>query len=139
VGVAIFNQKEMKEDKSAFKERLTPEQYSILFEKGTEPPFSGKYVLTNDDGMYHCAACGAELFASENKFSSACGWPSFDDVKDVSAIRISLDTSHGMSRMEVTCALCGGHLGHVFDDGPEETTGKRFCINSLALDFRKKE
>ncbi|RQG92907.1 peptide-methionine (R)-S-oxide reductase [Natrarchaeobius halalkaliphilus] len=113
--------------------RLDDEEYRILRESGTEPPFSGEYVDHEDDGRYTCAGCGAELFDSETKFESGCGWPSFFDTDD-DRIETRTDTSHGMRRTEVLCGTCGGHLGHVFDDGPEPT-GKRYCINSVALEF----
>lgn len=118
-----------------FRKLLSPEQYHILFGKGTEAPFSGKYVLHNEDGAYACAACGNILFDSETKFDSSCGWPSFYDAKKGS-VEFSDDNSRPMHRIEVMCAKCGGHLGHVFDDGPAPT-GKRFCINSLSLEFKK--
>ena len=120
-----------------FKDKLTPEQYKILGEKGTEVPFTGAYVHTKDDGTYTCAACGNELFSSDTKFDSGSGWPSFTEAMKSDAITLHEDTSHGMVRTEVVCAKCGGHLGHVFDDGPS-STGKRFCINSCALDLQKK-
>lgn len=116
-----------------WRSELSEEQYRILREAGTESPFSGKYVDHKDDGSYACAGCGAELFDSETKFESGCGWPSFYDV-DEGHVETREDTSHGMRRTEVVCANCGGHLGHVFDDGPEPT-GKRYCINSAALEF----
>ncbi|MDS0475837.1 peptide-methionine (R)-S-oxide reductase MsrB [Natrinema sp. 1APR25-10V2] len=116
-----------------WRETLSDEEYRILREAGTEPPFSGEYVDHKDDGTYACAGCGAELFDSETKFESGCGWPSFYDVDDA-RVETRLDTSHGMRRTEVLCANCGGHLGHVFEDGPEPT-GKRYCINSVALEF----
>ncbi len=116
-----------------WRDRLSDEEYRILREAGTEPPFSGEYVEHTDDGTYVCAGCGTELFDSETKFESGCGWPSFYDTDD-GRIETRLDTSHGMRRTEVLCATCGGHLGHVFDDGPDPT-GKRYCINSVALEF----
>lgn len=124
---------------SEWAEKLTPEQYRVLREKGTEKPFSGEYVDFNKEGVYSCAGCGAELFTSKNKFKSNCGWPSFDDVLSSDAILTAEDDSLGMQRIEVMCKKCGGHLGHVFPDGPKETTGLRYCINSVALNFKKKE
>jgi peptide-methionine (R)-S-oxide reductase len=117
-----------------WKEKLTPEQYAILREKGTERPFTGKYVDTEDPGLYRCAGCGAELFRSDDKFHSGSGWPSFTDPAVSENVELHDDTSYGMHRVEVTCKNCGGHLGHVFDDGPGES-GKRYCINSCALDL----
>ncbi len=119
-----------------WKKTLTPEQYRVLRKKGTEAPWSGKYVDTKDKGTYRCAACGAELFSSDTKFDSHCGWPSFTGPVDKSSVEFKLDTSLFMERTEVLCAKCGGHLGHVFDDGPGPA-GKRFCINSASLDLEK--
>lgn len=117
------------------KKKLMPEQYHILHEKGTELPFSGKLLFNTEKGTYHCAGCGVELFSSETKYNSGCGWPSFF-AANKERIELKDDFSLGMPRIEVLCRHCGGHLGHVFDDGPKPT-GKRYCINSLALEFRK--
>jgi peptide-methionine (R)-S-oxide reductase len=117
-----------------WRERLSPEQYSVLRKQATEPAFSGKYAFTKDAGMYRCAGCGAELFASDTKFDSGTGWPSFYEPAVAEAIEIVTDTSHGMIREEVVCRACGGHLGHRFPDGPNPT-GQRYCINSLSLDL----
>lgn len=116
---------------------LTPEQYEVLRKKGTERPFTGKYWNAKDDGTYVCAGCGNELFASDTKFESSCGWPSFYDAKP-GTVEMHDDTSFGMRRTEVTCANCGGHLGHIFPDGPKPT-GQRYCINSASIDLRKSD
>lgn len=116
-----------------WKDQLTEEQYRILRKKGTEAPHTGKYNLHFDDGAYECAACNAKLFESEAKFKSNCGWPSFDQAIEGS-IEFIKDTTFGMIRTEILCANCGGHIGHVFDDGPTET-GERFCVNSASIDF----
>jgi len=116
-----------------WKNQLTEEQYRVLRQKGTEAPHSGKYNLHFDDGAYRCAACDAKLFESEAKFKSNCGWPSFDNSIEGS-IEFKKDATFGMIRTEVLCANCGGHVGHVFDDGPTET-GERFCVNSASIDF----
>ena len=118
------------------RERLTPEQYNILRQKGTEAPFTGKFLHNKDSGMYTCAACGSELFPSGTKFDSGSGWPSFYDVATKGAVKLQDDSSHGMSRTEVVCANCGSHLGHLFDDAHDQPTGQRYCINSCALDFK---
>src|SRR5262245_36132754 len=120
-----------------WRKQLTPEQYAIARQAATERPFTGKYVHTKDDGTYCCAACGAPLFTSKEKFDSHCGWPSFFDVVDPSCVIERTDTSHGMVRTEVLCARCESHLGHVFDDGPRDRTGLRYCINSAILDLKK--
>ena len=118
------------------KKNLSPEEYRVTQEKGTEAPFSGKYWNEHGKGMYNCKVCGNELFSSDRKFESGTGWPSFDDAIPGS-VNMHEDGSLGMARTEVTCAKCGSHLGHVFDDGPEETTCKRFCINSASLHLEK--
>lgn len=119
-----------------WKEKLTPEQYKVLRQKGTEAPGSGKLLHNKETGVYTCAACGAQLFHSSRKYDSHSGWPSFDEVMNDTSVVLLPDDEHGMHRVEVQCATCGSHLGHVFDDGPADTTGKRYCINSLALDFK---
>lgn len=120
-----------------WKKKLTPEQYYVLRGKGTERPFTGVFNTHYEKGIYTCAGCGADLYRSNNKFDSGCGWPSFDDEVEGAIERIR-DTSHGMIRTEILCANCGSHLGHVFNDGPTHT-GIRHCVNSLSLDFKKQE
>ncbi len=121
-----------------WKEKLTPEQYAVLRQGNTEAPFTGKLLHNKKSGDYMCAACGAVLFDSSTKFDSGSGWPSFYDVKNSSAVKLKEDNNHGMQRIEVTCSNCGSHLGHVFNDAPDQPTGMRFCINSCALDFKEK-
>lgn len=141
------NKNEMKKENPEFsvvktdeqwKQDLTPQQYYILREAGTERPFTGEYNLHFEDGVYRCAACDAALFKSDSKFESHCGWPSFDRAIGDSTVIERLDKSHGMVRTEILCANCGSHLGHVFNDGPTET-GMRYCINSVSLDFEKEK
>ncbi len=127
--------KDMPTNDAEWRERLTPEQYHILRQAGTEPPFSGEYVDVDDDGMYRCAACGNQLFDSQKKFHSGSGWPSFTEAVNPDAVELHKDRSLFMTRTEARCARCHSHLGHVFDDGPREAGGQRWCINSAALDL----
>jgi peptide-methionine (R)-S-oxide reductase len=122
-----------------WKKTLSEEQYYVLREKGTERPFTGKYNMHFEKGVYKCAGCGYELFTSDQKFESHCGWPSFDnEIGGGNRIKKIKDVSHGMVRTEIVCARCGGHLGHIFDDGPTKT-GMRYCVNSLSVDFESAE
>ena len=123
---------EIDKSEAEWRQELTPEQFHVLRRKGTEAPFTGEYDHVFDPGTYHCAGCGAELFASEAKYDSGCGWPAFSAPASEAAVEEESDVSHGMVRTEVLCAACGGHLGHVFPDGPYPT-GLRYCINSAAL------
>jgi len=132
-----MERKEAKNDKE-WKLKLTPEQYNILRLKGTEQPFTGEYWDHKEKGIYKCAGCGTTLFTSETKYDSGCGWPSFFEPEIEKNIEKELDLSNGMRRIEVLCKNCGGHLGHLFDDGPQPT-GIRYCINSVSIDFEKKE
>jgi len=119
-------------------EELSPELRHVAREQGTEPAFTGKYWNEHEEGMYHCAICGTELFSSETKFDSGTGWPSFTDPVNLERIELRKDENYGMERTEVVCKTCGAHLGHVFNDGPAEGGGKRYCINSVCLDLKKK-
>jgi peptide-methionine (R)-S-oxide reductase len=121
-----------------WRRRLTPERYEVLRNKGTEPAFTGEYAFTKDAGVYRCAGCGQELFDASTKFESGTGWPSFWEPIDRGAVELHEDRSYGMRRIEVTCARCGGHLGHVFDDGPQPT-GERYCMNSAALRLQRSD
>lgn len=125
----------MHDENHIWRDKLTPEQYRVLREKGTEAPFSGKLLHENSKGQYACMACGNLLFSSDAKFDSGTGWPSFDEALP-GAVKLIADDSHGMHRTEVVCAKCNSHLGHVFDDGPT-ATGKRYCLNSVCLDLKK--
>lgn len=125
-------------DNEELKKKLTPEQYRVLREKDTEAPFTGKLLHNKDTGMYTCGACGQPLFKSDTKFDSGSGWPSFYDVVSKGAVTLKDDSTLGMHRTEVVCSNCGSHLGHLFNDASDQPTGLRYCINSLALDFKKK-
>ncbi len=129
-------EEKIKKTDAEWKAELTPEQYRVLREKGTERAFTGKYNIHKEKGMYVCAGCNSPLFTSDTKFDSGCGWPSFFEALDKDKIKEVRDLSFGMVRIEILCAKCDGHLGHVFDDGPKPT-GLRYCVNSLSLDFKK--
>ncbi len=120
-----------------WKQELTEEQYYVIRQKGTDRPYTGKYDQHWEAGTYECAACGNELFKSDTKFDAGCGWPSFYEALDKTKIIEKTDTSHGMKRTEILCANCGGHLGHVFDDGPADKGGLRYCVNSTSINFNK--
>ncbi|MDB5183251.1 MAG: peptide-methionine (R)-S-oxide reductase [Candidatus Saccharibacteria bacterium] len=128
----------MPQTEDEWKAKLTPEQYAVLREKGTDAPFSGALVNNHDTGDYMCAACGSKLFDSTTKFESGSGWPSFYDPANKDAVKLIEDNSLGMSRTEVVCATCGGHLGHLFNDAYDQPTGNRFCMNSTSLAFKPK-
>ena len=121
-----------------WKKQLSAEQFQVLRNKGTERPFTSQWNANWDGGIYVCVGCGNELFSSENKFDAGCGWPSFFDALDSTKIKTETDSTHGMKRTEIMCANCGGHIGHVFDDGPKPT-GLRFCVNGVSIDFKNKE
>ena len=127
----------VRKDEREWRQQLTPNQYFVTREKGTEPPFTGEYHASHDAGVYRCVCCGAEVFSSDHKFDSGTGWPSYWEPVSPDVVASDDDTSHGMRRTEVHCAACGGHLGHVFDDGPKPT-GLRYCINSVSLTFKPK-
>ncbi len=127
----------MPQTEEEWKKKLSPEAYHVLREKGTEAAGTGKYVHEERSGMYACVACGNELFSSDAKFDSGTGWPSFDQALP-GAVKYEHDVAYGMERTEVLCANCNSHLGHVFDDGPKDTTGKRFCMNSVCLNLKEK-
>ncbi|MBL7810673.1 MAG: peptide-methionine (R)-S-oxide reductase MsrB [Bacteroidetes bacterium] len=129
----------VKKTEEEWKAALSPAEYQVLREKGTERPYSSEYETLWDSGTYVCKGCGSELFSSATKFDAGCGWPSFYQSIDKSRVKEILDKSHGMVRTEVVCAKCGGHLGHVFNDGYGQPTGLRYCINGVSLGFKKKE
>jgi len=122
-----------------WKQQLTPQQFAVARQAATERPFTGEYVHNHEAGTYNCVACGQPLFSSDTKFESGSGWPSFWDVIQQGNVELREDNSHGMRRVEAVCSNCGSHLGHVFDDGPADTTGQRYCINSASLAFKKKD
>ena len=129
--------REVEKSDEQWRRELSSEQYAVLREAATERPFSGRYVDTTDPGVYRCAGCGAELFSSGGKFDHGCGWPSFTEPATEGSVIYKEDRAFGMKRVEVLCASCGGHLGHVFDDGPPAAGGQRFCINSGAVDLQR--
>lgn len=132
-----MNNNQFKINENELKKKLSPEEYAVLREKGTEAPFSGKLLHDDRDGMYKCKVCGQALFSSDAKFDSGTGWPSFDQALPGAVVE-SVDEAHGMNRTEITCSKCGSHLGHVFNDGPTDT-GMRYCLNSVCLDLEEKK
>jgi len=134
----VIKKEKMPKTEEEWKKKLTHEQYKVLRQKGTEQAFTGKLLYNKESGIYHCMACGAPLFSSETKFESGTGWPSFFRPISKKAIEEKTDSIYGMIRTEITCKKCGGHLGHVFHDGPQPT-GLRYCLNSCSLDFEKEE
>jgi peptide-methionine (R)-S-oxide reductase len=138
MNIQIYKDKVVKPE-DQWKKELTPQQYEVLREKGTERAFTGKYWNTKDDGIYRCSGCAQPLFVSDTKFDSGCGWPSFFKPVAEGVITEHVDTSYGMKRTEVTCTRCGAHLGHVFEDAPDQPTGLRYCINSVSIDLEKKD
>jgi peptide-methionine (R)-S-oxide reductase len=134
-----MNQPEIIKTDEEWKQMLTDEEYYVLRQSGTERPFTGKYTDEDAAGNYYCKACGNLLFTSETKYHSGCGWPAFFDKAGNTAVETRLDKSHGMTRIEVVCKKCHSHLGHVFEDGPRDKTGLRYCINSVSIDFTPKD
>lgn len=132
----MTTQRKVEKTEEEWRAELSPERYAVLREESTEAPFTSELLENKEEGVYRCGGCGAELFSSGTKFDSGTGWPSFYEPMDGDGVELRTDLSHGMARTEVVCAACGGHLGHVFDDGPEPT-GQRYCINGCALDFEE--
>ncbi|MBC8104445.1 MAG: peptide-methionine (R)-S-oxide reductase MsrB [Cytophagales bacterium] len=133
------NRRPVNKTEAEWRSELTPEQYRVLRQAGTERPFTGEYWNHKEDGSYTCAACGAVLFGSDTKFDSHCGWPSFFEAFAPDTVELKSDQSHGMTRVEALCRNCGSHLGHLFDDAPQTPTGQRYCINSASLNFQKND
>ncbi|MHA8067002.1 peptide-methionine (R)-S-oxide reductase MsrB [Aquirufa sp. ROCK2-A2] len=134
--IRLSKMDKLPQTETEWKAKLSEEEYYILRQKGTERPYTGKFLMHNEKGVYTCRGCGAPLFTSDSKFDSHCGWPSFDKEIKKGVIKETVDNTLGMRRIEITCGKCGGHLGHVFDDGPTET-GLRYCVNSVSIGFEK--